>query len=206
MYIFKNKMKKIFYLFVFAMATLFLAVPMTSKAQAWGSDGVHSTVMYTVKHMVTPMIGVFKKFNVDINFDAAKPLETKINATLDASSVMMGMEKLEGHIKSETFFDVAKYPEWTFVSSSITKGKKSKEGASYIANGKLTVRGVTKDVAIPFLFLGTKESPYGVKAGFSAEFTINRLDYGVGQGDWAGTGVVASDVKVTVLLEMNAKK
>lgn len=199
-------MKKFSFLFVFALAAIVMAAPMTSKAQVWTSDAVHSTVMYTVRHMVTPMVGAFKKFNVEITYDAAKPLETKINATLDASSVVMSMDRLEGHLKGPDFFDVEKYPEWSFQSSSITKGKKSKEGASYVANGKLTVRGVTKDVAIPFVFLGTMENPRGSKAGFTAEFTINRLDYGVGQGDFANTESLGGDVKVTVLLEMNPKK
>ena len=197
-------MKKISYLFVFAMAALFLAVPMTSKAQVWASDGVHSTVMYTVKHVVTPMLGVFKKFNIEITFDPTKPLETKINGTLDASSVVMGMDKLEGHLKSPDFFDVAKYPEWSFQSTGITVNKKVKSKNGYFAAGKLTVRGVTKDVVIPFEFLGSREDPRGATAGFSAEFTINRVDYGVGQPD--GGGMVSNDVKINVMLEMHPKK
>jgi polyisoprenoid-binding protein YceI len=198
----KNYAKHLF----FALVAVMMLAPMASKAQTWSADPVHSTVMYTVKHMVTPMIGVFKKYNIELTWDAAKPLEGSISATLDASSVVMGMDKLEGHLQSGDFFDTANHPEWSFKSTSIAKGKKSKAGAGYIANGKLTVRGVTKDVAIPFTFLGVAESPYGKKAGFSAEFSINRLDYGVGQGDWAGTAVVANEVKINVMLEMNAKK
>ncbi len=194
------------YLFIALVAAMMLA-PMASKAQAWAADPVHSTVMYTVRHMVTPMPGAFKKYSIDMTWDAAKPMEATVNATLDASSVKMGMDKLEGHLQSPDFFDVAKFPEWTFKSTSIAKGKSPKTGGTgYVANGKLTVRGVTKDVAIPFVFLGVAESPYGKKAGFTAEFTINRLDYGVGQGDWAATTVVANEVKINVMLEMNPKK
>jgi polyisoprenoid-binding protein YceI len=188
-------------LFVTLVAVLMLA-PVASKAQAWSSDPIHSTVMYTVRHVMTPMLGVFKKFDVNITWDAANLGASTIDATLDAASVQMGMDKLEGHLKSADFFDVATYPTWTFKSTSIVKGKKSKAGASYIANGKLTVRGVTKDVAIPFIFLGVMDTGHGNKAGFSADFTINRVDYGVGNAD---TKMLGGDVKITVLLEMNPK-
>lgn len=200
-------MKKFTHIILAGVLALIALAPTQTKAQSWAADGVHSSVIYTVKHMVTPMIGVFKKFNIEVTFDAANPTATQINATVDPASVVMGMDKLEGHLKSGDFFDVANHPEWSFKSTSVTVDKKSKpKGMCYIANGKLSVRGVTKDVSIPFQFLGTKESPYGMKAGFSTEFTINRLDYGVGQGDWAGTGVVANEVKITVFLEMNGKK
>lgn len=195
----KNYAKHLF----FALVAIMMLAPSASKAQTWSSDPVHSTVMYTVKHVVTPMIGMFKKFNVDITWDATKLAESKISATLDASSVKMGMDKLEGHLQSPDFFDVAKFPEWSFVSTSITADKKSKSKTKYIANGKLTVHGVTKDVAIPFEFFGMLEDPRGNTAGFGAEFTINRLDYGVGQD---GGTMLGNDVKINVLLEMHPKK
>jgi polyisoprenoid-binding protein YceI len=149
------------------------------------------------------MVGLFTKFNIDMTWDAAQPLQGSISATLDASSVKMGMDKLEGHLQSPDFFDVAKFPEWSFESTSITADKKSKSKTKYIANGKLTVHGVTKDVAIPFEFLGMLEDPRGNTAGFGAEFTINRLDYGVGQD---GGGMLGNDVKINVLLELHPKK
>ncbi len=192
---------------LFAIVAMFMLAPVATQAQAWSSDPVHSTVMYTVRHMMTPMPGAFKKFDVSINWDATKPLEGSISATLDASSVVMGMDKLEGHLMGADFFDVANHPSWTFKSTSITKGKKPKTGGEgYVANGKLTVRGVTKDIAIPFTFLGVMDSPYGKKAGFTAEFTIDRVAYGVGQGDWAQTTGIGGDVKVNVMLEMNPQK
>ena len=190
-------------LVAFLAVIMFAPIAAQAQASAWSSDGVHSSVMYTVRHAVTPMIGMFKKFDITVNWDAANPTASSIDAKLDASSVMMGMDKLEQHLQSADFFDVAKFPEWTFVSTSIVKGKKSKTTAvNYIANGKLTVHGVTKDIAVPFQFLGLLENPRGNTAGFSAEFTINRLDYGVGQ---AGE-MLGSDVKVNVLLEMHPKK
>ena len=148
----KNYMKQL--LVAFLAVLMFAPIAAQAQASAWGSDGVHSSVMYTVRHAVTPMIGLFKKFDITVNWDAANPTASSIDAKLDASSVMMGMDKLEQHLQSADFFDVAKFPEWTFVSTSIVKGKKSKTSAvNYIANGKLTVHGVTKDIAVPFQFL-----------------------------------------------------
>lgn len=186
------------------MVALAMAVaPAISKAQVWSSDPAHSTVMYTIRHMVTPVIGVFKQFDVQVSFDPAKPEEGTISATLDASSVEMGTDKLTDHLKTADFFDVATYPEWTFKSTSIAVDKKAKAENKFIANGKLTVHGVTKDVAIPFEFLGVKAMDWGSKAGFSTEFTLNRNDYGVGK---PGGEFVGEDVKVTIYLEMNGKK
>jgi polyisoprenoid-binding protein YceI len=199
-------MKKFAKHLLIALVAVMALAPMSANAQKWSNDPVHSTLMYTVRHMVTPMIGVFKKFNVDLTWDAENPTKTTISATVDVNSVVMGMDKLEGHLKSPDFFDTANFPEWKFESTSIVVDKKSKTKDSFIANGKLTVRGVTKDVAIPFTYLGGMDSPYGKKAGFSAEFTINRIDYGVGQGDWAQTTGVGGDVKINVMLEMNAQK
>ena len=85
------------------LATIMLMAPAASKGQVWTADPVHSTVMYTIKHMVTPMIGMFKKYNVDITWNAAKPLEGDITATLDASSVVMGMDSSKATCAQLTF-------------------------------------------------------------------------------------------------------
>jgi polyisoprenoid-binding protein YceI len=197
-------MKKIAQSLIIALLAITVLAPKVANAQVWASDQVHSTVMYTVKHVVTPMLGVFKKFNIEITFDPEKPLETKINGTLDASSVMMGIDKLEEHLKGPDFFDVVQFPEWSFQSTGITLNKKVKSKNGYFAAGKLTVHGVTKEVTIPFEFLGKVDGKRGSTAGFSAEFTINRVDYGVGKPD--NGGMLSNDVKINVMLEMHPKK
>jgi polyisoprenoid-binding protein YceI len=201
-------MKKLFSRFWVVMLMMALAPLATLHAQVWKSDPNHSTVMYSIRHVLTPMIGVFKNFEVEMKFDPAKPLESTVNATLDASSVMMGPDKLGDHLRTADFFDVEKYPQWTFKSTSIVVDKKakSKTKTKYIAHGDLTVHGVTKQVAIPFEFLGAKETQWANIAGFAAEFTINRLDYGIGKGEPDDSGFVGNNVKITVLLEMNAVK
>jgi polyisoprenoid-binding protein YceI len=194
-------MKKQFQL-LFAAAAMIMVLAPAANAQNWTNDGVHSTLMYSIRHFVTPVVGVFKKFTVNMTFDPANPAATTIDATVDPSSVQMGMSKLEDHLKSQDFFDVAKFPEWTFKSTAVKAvGKKSPN--KYVATGNLTIHGVTKTVTLPFEFLGVKESPYGKKGGFSVEFAINRVDYGVGQDD---DSVVGKEVKITAFLEMNPVK
>ncbi len=184
---------------------LMLAIaPASVQAQNWSSDPVHSTVMYTIRHGLTPMVGMFKKFNINMTLDPENATEAKIDGTLDVSSVMMGMDKLEGHLKSPDFFDAEKYPEWSFVSTGVKAVKKS--DSKFVATGDLTVRGVTKTIEVPFELLGVNDTERGKKAGISAEFTIDRNDYGVGQGHFADTKGLGGDVKVTIYLEMNAKK
>ena len=189
----------------FFLAALFLLMtmaPIAGQAQAWSSDPVHSTVMYTIRHGFTPMVGMFKKFDVTMTFDPTKAEDATINATVDVNSVMMGISKLEDHLKSPDFFDAAQFPTWTFASKGVSRVEGDNEN-KYIAKGEMTVHGVTKSVEIPFEFLGMSETPRGNKAGAMAEFTIDRVAYGIGNPDTANLG---GDVKVTVYLELNGKK
>jgi polyisoprenoid-binding protein YceI len=193
--------------FCIALCAILLAfAPSATFAQDWKSDPAHSSVFYTIRHGVTPVLGVFKDFEVLIHFDPAKPLEATINGTLQATSITMGPEGLTNHLKTPDFFDVEKYPTWTFKSTSIIKDPVANSENKFIANGQLTLHGVTKDVAIPFEFLGVKESHGMTKSGFASEFTVNRLDYGVGKGDPDDKGFLGNNVKVTVLLEVDPQK
>lgn len=190
--------------FILAAFFLMLAIAPTSlHAQNWSSDPVHSTVMYTIRHNLTPMVGLFKKFDVKMTFDPTKASEAKIEATVDVNSVMMGMEKLETHLKSSDFFDAEQFPEMKFVSTSVEAEKKS--ATKFIATGDLTVRGVTKSIEVPFEFLGVNESERGKAAGISAEFTIDRTAFGIGGEVVSDTKGLGGDVKVTVYLDLKAK-
>jgi polyisoprenoid-binding protein YceI len=200
-------MKKTVQVCIALCAILLAFAPIATFAQEWKSDPAHSSVFYTIRHGVTPVLGVFKEFEVNIHFDPAKPLEATIHGTLEANSITMGPDGLTKHLKTADFFDTAVYPQWTFKSTSIVKDPIANADNKFIANGQLTIHGVTKEVAIPFEFLGVKEAHGMTKTGFSSEFTVNRLDYGVGQGDpTKDDGFLGNNVNVTVLLEMDPKK
>lgn len=176
-----------------------LVVVPAANAQKWKSDPVHSGVHYIVRHAMTPMMGSFKKFDVQMTWDTENPEKGSISATLDPSSVSMGMEKLEGHIKSADFFDVENHSEWTFTSKEIQE-----DDGKYMAVGDLTVRGVTKQMTIPFEFKGSVDTKYGTKAGFVGEFSIDRTAFDIAY-DPDGA-MVGKEVKIMVFLEMNPDK
>jgi polyisoprenoid-binding protein YceI len=117
--------------------------------------------------------GQFKTFDGAINYAQGQP--TGVAFTIDLNSVETDSPKLDGHLKSADFFDVAKYPQATFTSSSLTPAPAgSPEGTTHVLTGTLDLHGVKKDVSIP---VKTEQTPEGVRA--SSEFTINRHDWGV---------------------------
>lgn len=186
----------------FAFAMLAIAfVP--AKAQ-WMADPIHSNVIFMVRHIHTPVVGHFRKFDINVNFDENNLEEASVEASIDVSSIDMGFDKLAGHLKSADFFDVEKYPTMTFKSNKITK-----DGDMYVASGTIKIRDVEEDMQISFKFLGSSEMERGgktmKKAGIAAEFSIDRTDFGVGQGDYASTGMIGGEVTVKGFLELNGK-
>lgn len=185
-------MKKIF-LFMLA-----LSVSAASFAQTkWTVDPMHSFVSFEVKHMGINFVqGSFKKFEGTV--EAAKPdlTDAKINFTVDVNSINTDVEMRNNHLKTDDFFNAAKYPTMTFAGTSFKKGK----GNTYSLSGKLTIRDVTKDVVFNVVYGGTAtDQQKNIKAGFNATTTINRTDYNINY-DPTGMGV-AKDVKINLNLE-----
>ena len=183
-------------LFLFLIAA---SISVASFAQTtWKIDPMHSFVNFSVKHMGISFVdGSFKKF--DGNVAASKPdlTDATINFTVEVNSITTGVDMRDGHLKTDDFFNAAKYPTMTFVGESFKKLK----GNNYELSGKLTIRDVTKDVKFAVIYGGTVNDPQSkaTKAGFNATTTINRLDYNI-KYDPTGMGV-AKDVKITLNLE-----
>ena len=117
--------------------------------------------------------GQFKAFDGSIEYAGAQP--SRISFDIDLNSVETDTEKLTGHLKSADFFDVAKYPKATFVSTSVTPAPAgAPNGATHILKGTLDLHGVRKDLEIPVV---AQQSPEGVHT--TSEFTINRHDWGI---------------------------
>lgn len=121
---------------------------------------------YSIKFTSNDPSGVFTSLKGIIQFDEANPANSKFDVVVDAASINTGNGMKNKHAKSETFFDVEKYPNITFTSTAISK---SSEG--YTAVGKLNLHGVEKEITIPFSFTNNT---------FKGAFMINRLDYKLG--------------------------
>lgn len=136
--------------------------------------------------------GKFHNFDGWIEYMAAKP--SRIAFEIDLNSIETDTEKLTAHLKTPDFFDVAKYPKATFVSTSLTEAPAgSPAGTTHMLKGTLDLHGVQKEVTIP---VAAKVSAEGVRT--TSEFTINRHDWGISY-----KGAVDDLIKDNVLIKLN---
>lgn len=153
-----------------------------------------SDVAFTSKQMGVPVDGRFKRFEAQVAFDPKKPQEAKIGLTIDLASVSMGSPEPEAELVKPTWFDSRKFPQATFQSTSV---KAAGPGRFDVA-GKLTIKGSPHDVVVPV----TLAQAGGVTTA-SGSFTLKRLDFKIGEGEWADTSMVANDVQVKFKLALS---
>lgn len=192
-------MKKIRYTLA-ALLTLNMYASV-ANAESYAIDQSHSKVGFTVTHMmISEVDGTFSDYQGSIELDGTDLLTLKSSGTIKVASISTDNEKRDKHLRSPDFFDAEKYPEIKFVTTGV---KKEKSG--YVATGKLTMRGVTKDVRLPLTLKGPIKGPWGnTRIGLKAEIVIDRQDFGV---SWSKTldagGLVVSD-EVTIELVIEA--
>jgi polyisoprenoid-binding protein YceI len=163
-------------------------------------DLAHTHVGFSVRHlMVSKVRGSFAKFNGTIVV-AEDPTQSTVEATIDASSIATGDPNRDGHLKSADFFEVERYPDFTFKSTSVKAS-----GDDYVVTGDLTIHGVTNSVDLALEFNGASNDPqFGSRIGFTASTEISRKDYGVDINmPMDGGGVVVGD-KVKIELDVEA--
>jgi polyisoprenoid-binding protein YceI len=169
-------------------------------AGTWEIDAVHSDVSFSVRHMMVSKVkGRFGVFSGTV-VTGERFEDSTVNATIDATSIDTNNEQRDGHIKSADFFEVEKYPEWTFASTGINA-----DGVEFELHGDLTIKGVTKPVTLNLEIGGFGPDAFGgTRCGFTATTTINRSDFGVDISmPLDGGGVVVSE-KVLITLEIEA--
>lgn len=154
-------------------------------------DPAHTEIGFVARHaMITKVRGEFKDFDSTLVIDPENGYS--VTATMKSASVTTGNEDRDAHILGEDFFDVEKYPEITFVSTSADIDYQATGGVVY---GDLTIKGVTKPVTLVVEIYGLQEDPFGnERVGFSASTTINRTDFGVDfQAPLNSGGVLVSE-------------
>ncbi|OAD44591.1 YceI family protein [Polaribacter atrinae] len=164
------------------------------KTTKWSIDPAHSEITFKVKHlMISNVKGEFKTFQA--NIDGEDFTKSTISANIDASSISTNNNDRDTHLKSSDFFEVEKYPEITFVSTSIKKV----DDDEFKLVGDLTIKGTTKEITLDNEFGGFMKDPYGnEKAGFSINGKLNRKDFGL---NWnaaleAGGVMVGNEIKI----------
>ena len=165
-------MKKVFLTFVFALLSI------VGFAQTiWQVDPMHSSVNFNIKHMGISFVqGRFDKFEGKAATKGNALDGADMSFSVDVNSINTNVEMRDKHLKSADFFDGEKYPNMTFVTTSITKDKNN----SYILKGKLTIKDVTKEVSVPVTFGGVAKNQQGKEImGIQTIFKVNRLDYNI---------------------------
>jgi len=182
-----------------AAAALALVAPLAmAQTSTWKSDPAHSETDFSVKHLgISNVHGRLGKVDATIIFDDHDITKSTVNATIDVTGLDTGQTPRDNHLKTDSFFDVAKYASATFVSTSVAKG-----GSGLQVSGNLTLHGVTKPVVLDVSGSGAPiTSPMDKKQhlGFEATTTLHRLDFGV--GTTFPDAVVSDEVKVTIELD-----
>ena len=167
------------------------------QAGTWVVDKPHTNVKFSISHLVISDVdGNFKSF--DGTMESSKPdfSDAKITFSADVNSINTDNEMRDNHLKSDEFFNAAKFPQIKFVSSSFTPLGDNK----YKLVGDLTIRDVTKSVTFDVKYGGTVVAMGGTHAGFKATATINRFDYNLkwNKTTEAGGLVAGQDVEITI--------
>jgi polyisoprenoid-binding protein YceI len=180
------------------LAVALIAMTVTAFAQNWKIDGAHSKIRFTTKYLlISDAEGEFKKFDGTVTSSKPDFSDLQATVTVDVNSITTDNDMRDGHLKSDDFFNAAKFPTIVFKSTGI----KSVGDKKYMLTGTLTIRDVTKTVTLPLVYNGTVKDPFGnTKAGFKATGTINRQEYGLKWSNKAATGeaVVSDDVDFTI--------
>ena len=150
-------------------------------------DAARSEMGFVSKQMGVPVEGKFRKFDAQIAFDPKKPEAGKVSFTIDTGSATLGAPETDAEMVKPTWFNVPKFPQATFQSSAI----KAVGPGKFEVAGKLTIKGAVQNVTVPVAL-----AQAGGNTTASGAFAIKRLEFKIGEGEWADTSMVANDVQV----------
>jgi polyisoprenoid-binding protein YceI len=198
-------MKRSFLFLFLLLGIIALAVP-SYAAPVYKVDKAHSTIGFTIMHMmISKTVGSFTDFEDDVAFNAEDLAGSKFDFKIKAASVNTMNEMRDGHLKGPEFFDVEKFPLIEFKSKKV----EAKGEGGYLVTGDLTMKDVTKEVAIPIMVRGPVPNPMGggTAIGLETHFSLNRQDYHVKYNKVLDNGglAVSDMVDVNVDLEAYAK-
>jgi polyisoprenoid-binding protein YceI len=176
-----------------AIAAGALLTTIALASAQWSMQPKNSTLTFVGNQAGADFEGVFEHFSADIRFDPQDLAASRFDVTIDLASVNSRDSERDDVIRGPDLFDAKQWPKAHYVAEKFT----AKGGGKYAANGKLTLRNVTRDVPIEFTF---ENKPDG--AWLKGATTIKRLDFGVGQGDWKTTEWVGNEVGVRFALKL----
>lgn len=159
-------------------------------------DAAKSSVIAVSKQMGVPVEGKFRRFSAQVRFDPAKPADGRASIEIDIASFDLGDADFNRETTKKEWFDAAKHPKATFVTTAI----KPAGAGKFEAAGKLAIKGITRDVVAPVSFKAE-----GGQQVFEGVLPIKRLTFNIGEGEWKDTSTVADDVQIRFRI-VTAKK
>jgi len=171
---------------------------------SWQLDKAHSSINFSVRHMmISTARGRFEEFDGTFEVNEADPRQSKIEVQIQAASINTKDAQRDGHLKSPDFFDVEKYPVISFKSKRVEKVS----GQNVRLVGDLTIKDITKEVALDVEYAGQAKSPWGtINAGFTAQTKINRKEWGLTWNVALETGGMLVGEEVTISIELELVK
>ena len=181
------------------LSALILLVAVPAVAGTWTIDQSHSVLNFKIRHIFSKTGGTFGEWGGSLEFDGADPATLAGAVTIKTASINTENEDRDNHLRSPDFFNVEEFPTITFVS----KSAEQRDG-EWVLVGDFTMLGVTKEIEIPFEFMGAGANPWGqTVAGFSGSVTVNRKDFGMvwNKALDAGGAILGEDVTIDLEIE-----
>ena len=183
------------------------ATAVQSATSTWQLDPAHSSVEFSIKHMMmTTVRGRFKDVKATLTADEAHPEGCCVEVDLDVASIDTGVADRDAHLRGPDFFDAERYPKITFRSKRV-EGDFEKEGDHFRVIGDLVIRDTTMEVVLDCVFEGRGTDPWGKeRAGFSAKTELDRREWGLKWNQAIETGGVLVANKVRIEAEVQFVK
>ena len=169
---------------------------------SWQIDSAHTHIQFSVRHMmVTKVRGEFEKFTGSVDLDENEPTNTTVSVDVETASVNTRDGQRDNHLRSADFFKSEEFPTMSFRSKRV---ERTGDMTARLI-GDLTIRGVTKEVALNVEHFGILKNPWGMQvAGFAATTRINRKDFGL---VWnvaleAGGWLVGEEISINIEVEL----
>ena len=165
-------------------------------------DVAHTRIGVRARHaMVTTVRGAFTDFEGSAHLDAAQPSSSSVSLRIRTASIDTGHADRDAHLRSPDFLDVETYPEIVFVSTSVEQI----DDEVYQVSGDLSIRDVTRPVAVDFSLTGSAQDPFGnVRVGFEGALAIKRSEWGLTWNTPLDTGGVLVSDRIQIEFDVSA--
>lgn len=164
-----------------------LAAAALFAASVQAAEPARGHVQFVFKQMNVPVQGAFKRFSAQVHFDPKEPHKSHAKIEVDLSSIDTGIPEADAEAQSPEWFDTARTPTATFVSTAVRNPAPDR----YEVSGRLSIKGRTQEITVP-----VRAQRNGPTTAYEGRFSLKRLDFAIGEGIWSDTTAVANEVEV----------